>query len=287
MVSLFGNVQGVVRRVLVARGVRSSEVEVQGQVLHQFELAGRGKGPPVVLVHGLGGSAQGFASIFFGLARRFRRILAVDLPGHGFSPDYAHGPVSVPRHCELLEAWCRQVVGEPAFIVGNSLGGGMTLRLAAQQPGLVRALGLLSPAGADVAPELVQEVLQALDVRTRQQAHATFNRLFHQPPRLAPLISWVLLEVYGTRAVRGLSEDVRANRYALSPEALRSLDMPVLLVWGQGERLLPRECLDYFRTHLPVHAVVREVPRIGHLPHMERPSEVVSELIRFADAHGL
>lgn len=287
MASLFGNVQGVMRRVLVARGVRSSQVEVEGQVLHQFELAGRGKGPPVVLVHGLGGSAQGFASVFFGLARRFRRVLAVDLPGHGFSPDYAHGSISVRRHYALLEAWCQQVVGEPAFIIGNSLGGGMTLNLAAQQPGLVRAMALLSPAGADIAPELVDEVLHALNVRTREQAHATFTRLFHRPPLIAPLISGVLLEVYGTRAVRELSEDVRANRYALTPEALRALAMPVLLVWGQGERLLPRECLDYFRTHLPVHAKVREVPRVGHLPHMERPAEVVSELVRFADSHGL
>ena len=73
----------------------------------------------------------------------------------------------------------------------------------------------------------------------------------------------------------------------LSPELLQSLKMPVLLVWGGSERLLPAETLDYYRSHLPSHAQVRVVEGFGHIPQVERPEELVSHLVRFADASGL
>ena len=63
--------------------------------------------------------------------------------------------------------------------------------------------------------------------------------------------------------------------------------MPVLLLWGGSERLLPAETLDYYRTHLPPHAKVQVVEGFGHVPQVERPDELVSHLVRFADSAGL
>ncbi|HSP77013.1 MAG TPA: alpha/beta fold hydrolase [Myxococcaceae bacterium] len=279
--------QEVTRRMLVVRGVRSKWVDVAGQSLHHYELRGSGKGPPVVLVHGLGGAANGFARVFFGLARRFERVLAVDLPGHGFSPAFCGGPVCVRSQYEVLAAYCRKVVGEPAFVVGNSLGGAMSVSLAAEYPELVKALGLVAPAGADVGHERIREVLEVMDVRTTEQARQLTQRLFHQPPWLAMTFAGVLRNVYATPAVRALSADALATREVLTAEMLGRLSMPVLCVWGGSERLLPPESLDFFRSHLPAHAHVKEVPGFGHLPQVERPNELVSELLQFADAAGL
>ena len=47
--------------------------------------------------------------------------------------------------------------------------------------------------------------------------------------------------------------------------------MPVLLLWGESEKLLPAERLDYFRAHLPPHAEIHVVERFGHVPQVERP----------------
>jgi pimeloyl-ACP methyl ester carboxylesterase len=286
-VDLISGLQEVSRRVLVARGVRSEQVVVDGQRLHHFTLKGSGKGPPIVLVHGLGGAASGFGRVFFPLAKRFERVFAVDLPGHGFSPEYCLGPTCMRSQYDMLVKYCREVVGSPAFVVGNSLGGAMSVQLAAEHPELVRALGLVASAGADVGHEQIREVLGAMDVRTAEQSRALTQRLFHRAPWPMLVFANALRGVYGTPAVRALSADVLATGEYLKPEQLQGLAMPVLCVWGGSEKLLPRESLDFFRTHLPPHSRVRVVDGFGHLPHVERPGELVSELIQFADSAGL
>ncbi|HEX8435388.1 alpha/beta fold hydrolase [Archangium sp.] len=286
-VDLISGLQVVTRRMLVARGVQSEMVDVAGQPLHHYALKGSGKGPPILLVHGLGGAANGFARLFFGLSKRFERVLAVDLPGHGFSPEYCLGPTCVRGQYDMLVEYCRKVVGGPAFVVGNSLGGAMSVQLAAEHPELVKALGLVAPAGADVGHELIREVLEAMDVRTAEQSRALTRRLFHRPPWLMMVFADMVRGIYSTPAVRALSADALARGEYLKPEVLKGLPMPVLFVWGGSEKLLPHQSLDFFRSHLPAHARVRVVERFGHIPHVERPDELLSELVRFADASGL
>jgi pimeloyl-ACP methyl ester carboxylesterase len=63
--------------------------------------------------------------------------------------------------------------------------------------------------------------------------------------------------------------------------------MPVLFLWGGSERLLPSVTLSWYRAHLPAHAQVRVVEGFGHVPQLERPDELVSHLVRFADTAGL
>jgi pimeloyl-ACP methyl ester carboxylesterase len=286
-VNIVTGLQEMTRRMLVARGVRSEMVDVGGQPLHHYELKGSGKGPTVLLVHGLGGTANGFARVFFGLAKRFERVLAMDLPGHGFSPEYCLGPVCVRGLYDVLVEYQRKVAGGPAFVVGNSLGGAMSVRLAAEHPELVRALGLVAPAGADVGHELIREVLESMDVRTSEQSRALTRRLFHRPPWLMMLFADALRSFYNTPAVRALSQDALATREYLKPEVLKALAMPVLFLWGGSEKLLPHQSLDFFRAHLPGHARVKVVEGFGHIPHVERPNELVSELVQFADTTGL
>lgn len=284
---LLGGVQKTMRRVLVARGVQSRVVPVAGQSVHTYELKGQGKGPPVVLVHGLGGSANGFAGVFFGLRRRFSRVLAVDLPGHGFSSEYCGGEVCVRGQFDVLRAWHEQVVGEPSFLVGNSLGGAMVVNLAAEAPSLVKALGLVAPAGAALTPEATDALLSSFAIQTATEARALTRRLFHRPPLALMLFATELKKFYATATVQALAAEARATRASLAPEQLRGLSMPVLMLWGGSERLLPPETLDYYRAHLPAHAQVRIVDGFGHVPQVERPDELVSHLVRFADTAGL
>jgi pimeloyl-ACP methyl ester carboxylesterase len=286
-VDLLGGVQKAMRRVLVARGVESKMVSVSGQSVHMYELRGQGKGPPVVLVHGLGGSANGFAGVFFGLRRRFSRVLAVDLPGHGFSEQFCGGPVCVRGQFDVLRDWCQQVVGEPAFVVGNSLGGAMVVNLAAEAPSLVRALGLVAPAGAALSEQATEALLKSFAIETATEARALTRRLFHKPPLPLMLFATELRKFYVTPTVQALAAEARATRASLSPEILQGLKMPVLLLWGGSERLLPAETLDYYRAHLPPHAKVQVVEGFGHVPQVERPDELVSHLVRFADSAGM
>ena len=286
-VDLMGGVLEAMRRMLVARGVRSQVTDVDGQPVHFYALEGQGKGPPVVLVHGLGGSAGGFSRVFFELTKRFSRVLAVDLPGHGFSAEYCKGQVCVRGQFDVLRDWCQQVVGEPAFVVGNSLGGAMSIQLAAEHPELVRALALVAPAGARLAEARLVELLSSFDVKTVAQSRELTRKLFHKPPPALMLFAGALRGLYTTPTVRALAEEARATQAFLAPEVLRELTQPVLLLWGESDRLLPSESRDYFRAHLPPHAEIHSVKGFGHVPQVERPSELVSHLVRFADAQGL
>ncbi len=276
----------VVRRVLLFRGAESRLTGVGGHAVHFYRVAGRGAGPPVVLVHGLGGNANGFARLLFGLSARFRTVYALDLPGNGFSPLPESGPLGVEQQLEVLHAFCRELLGEPALLVGNSLGGALVLTLAIRYPEDVCALALLAPAGARLAPEGFRELMRRLEVKTPQEGLAFTRRLFHRAPVTALLFSPQMRKVHNTPAVRAIRAQATVDHY-LSKEELARLEVPILLLWGGSEKLLPAEMLAYYRRHLPASARIEVVEGVGHVMQMERPRLLVRRLAAFAEQAGL
>lgn len=286
MVNLFSTSQQVLRQVLVAQGVRSRVLEVHGQPVHFYEVDGTGRGVPILLVHGLAGSANGFYRLFRGLARRFSRVVAPDLPGHGFSPVPASGPLPLLEQYAVLVDFCAQLVGEPAFVVGNSLGGSMAITLAHEHPEMVKMLALVAPGGARVRPERFQELAEAMQVSSTAQARALTRRLFHRPPLLALAFASALRPMYENPYVPAVFRELSEKSW-IDPEVLSSLDQPTLLLWGQSEKHLPFEGIDYFREHMPKHARIEVVEHFGHVPQVERPRELLRRLIEFADENGV
>lgn len=283
--NLLPTLQKTTQTMLNLRGVRSLHGTFEGHRVHHYCLEGEGSGPPVLLVHGLGGAANGFSQIFFGLARRFRRVHALDMPGHGLSPESAT-PLSLRGEVELLKTFWRERVREPALVVGNSLGGTMAIQLAAEAPEAVRGLGLLSPGGARVSDARLQSLWSSLSVNTAEDARRVASRLFHRTPLGLRLFGGQMQFSYDTPSVRSLLADAQALG-AIEPEMLQGLRPPVLLLWGQSERLLPYEGLEYFRAHLPESAEVEVLPDCGHVAQLECPDVVIDRLSRFADARGL
>jgi pimeloyl-ACP methyl ester carboxylesterase len=285
-VDLLGTLQGYVRRRLIAAGVDSRLHLVGGHSVHAYRVTGTGSGPPVLLVHGLGGSANGWVRVLRALGRDFSAVHAIDLPGNGFSPLPGPGPLTLEQHLAVLHAYCREVVKAPAFVVGNSLGGALAVLLAALHPGDVLALGLVAPAGGEMTRESMLELMRTLDVRTTRDAVRLTRRLFHRVPLVAILFAPELRKMHATPAVRALR--ARAQEHEHIPvELVSGLRAPTLLLWGASEKLLPREQLDWYRANLPPGARVEVVPGFGHVPQMERPRELVQRLRDFAEQVGL
>ena len=69
-----------------------------------------------------------------------------------------------------------------------------------------------------------------------------------------------------------------------APESLGALAMPILLLWGQSERLLPASSLAYLRRHLPGHAIIEEPAGFGHCPHFDDPARLATRLVEFANS---
>src|SRR3954452_8402584 len=101
------------------------------------------EGPPVVLVHGLGGSHLNWVGVAPTLNRR-HRVVAIDLPGFGLTPALGRD-TSVNHNAALLSRFIHQVLGAPVVLVGNSMGGMVSLLLADRRPEQVVGLALIDP----------------------------------------------------------------------------------------------------------------------------------------------
>src|SRR5262245_54792559 len=121
----------------------SRHADLGGDV-HYLDFGGPAGDTPVVLVHGLGGSHLNWGLVGPALAAR-TRVYAPDLPGFGLT--FPGGrTASVPANTAVLDAFLDKVVGGPALLVGNSMGGMVALRQAAAHPETVTGLVLLDPA---------------------------------------------------------------------------------------------------------------------------------------------
>ncbi len=276
----------VVRRGLQARGVLSQTRRVAGVDVHYYKVEGTGTGPPALLVHGLGSSANAFFRTLMPLAKTFREVWALDLPGNGFSPVPAGGPMSVRTFVELILAFRRDVIGREVFLVGNSLGGGMALYAASQEPESFAGLALVSPAGARLTQERFEALVQSFALTDLKSARVFANKLFAKPPLAMLLFAGELRNLVGTETVKAIVKEV-GPADAVTEAMLARLTMPTLLIWGQREKLLPYEGLAYFRAHLPPSAEVHEVEGFGHMPQMEHPERFVEQLSAFARRRGL
>jgi pimeloyl-ACP methyl ester carboxylesterase len=270
------------RRALRNRGAHIRWIETPSGRMHVYDAPGRGSLPTTVLLHGLGTNATPFGPLLARLQRHVRRVVAPDYPGHGFSPMPQH-TLTPEVLLESLTKTLDQTVGEPAVVVGNSLGGALALHYAIARPERVRALVLVSPAGARATDEEWRDIKAAFDFTSRTGALRFLGRVYHRTPWLAHLVAHEVPASIRRRALHDLLASA-GNDHAASPEALAALPMPVLLVWGRSERLLPETHLDYFVRHLPKHAVVDRPEGFGHCPHVDAPDALAWKIIDMARA---
>lgn len=274
------------REVLKAQGAHSRRAMLFGTPIHFYHLKGAGSGPPLMLVHGMGSSANGYFRTLRPFARHFGQVFAVDLPGSGFSPLPNSGPMGLRALAELLVEFRRHVIGGQVLLLGNSLGGGLALQAASLDPSGLCGLALVSPAGARLSEERLAGLIRSFEVHNSKEARDLANRLFHRAPLSVLVFADELRKMVSTPAVRHILARASGDD-ALSPEALGRLSMPTLLLWGRSEKLLPYESIEYFRSHLPASAEVHEVSGFGHMPQLEHAQELVRRVANFAAARGL
>jgi pimeloyl-ACP methyl ester carboxylesterase len=118
------------------------------------------------------------------------------------------------------------------------------------------------------------------DIRTADDARAFAGRIYHREPWYLRLVVHELGPLLTRRVVRELLEGARAD-HAADEAQLGSLPMPVTLVWGKSERLLPPSALAWFRRYLPPHAKILEPEGFSHSPHLEHPRAVSEHILRF------
>ncbi|AUX20843.1 alpha/beta hydrolase [Sorangium cellulosum] len=271
----------VARTALNRTGAQSRWVDTSVCRLHLYDAVGTGPLPTVVLLHGIGSSALPYAPVLQRLRRRARRVIAAEAPGHGWS---AAPPSALTPECltaamsELLD----RELDEPAIVVGNSLGGAVAVHYALSSGRRVRALVLASPAGACMEPAELERLLGQFKLRSRADARAFFERLYHRVPWFTPLVADDVVRMFSHETIRSFTSSARCE-HAFTPEQLRSLSMPILLIWGRSDRLMPGTNLQYYRRHLPPHAEIEEPEGVGHCPHVDDPRRFAERVAAFAE----
>lgn len=254
---------------------------VRGEAVHYVE---QGRGFPVVLVHGFGGSTFSYRYTLPALAKRFR-VLAIDLPGFGYSGRSKFGEYSQSGWAALLHEFIERQGIHRAVLVGHSLGGAVVQRLAAAHPELAERLVLVSsvsagepPAGAAVRPymPLVRAVQALLAVRPGL-VRSMARRIVYDPQFVTDDIMSAYLRPSRVPGSAAAFRNMMLNLRREGPIDLATIHAPTLLIWGERDRTVKSAVAERLHRML-AGSRLEIVPRAGHLPLEERP-EMCNRLI--------
>ncbi|MGH2886605.1 MAG: alpha/beta fold hydrolase [Solirubrobacteraceae bacterium] len=257
-------------------------VTVDGVVTHYVVS---GSGSPLVLVHGWGGSWITYRHNIAELAEE-HRVYAVDLPGNGGSGFPEGADFSAETGGEFISRFLEQVVREPAALAGVSAGGLLCALAAARRPDLVSHLILISSAGLgrNISWGLRLVTLPGLDPFVGQPTPGSVRLALSQQIFDQSLVTDELVAALcedrrapGNRLalLRGLRSNISllgVKRWRRHFRAVSRLAMPVLIVWGRQDKLIPVRHA-YRGLRAISGARLKVFDRCGHLPPYERPQE--------------
>ena len=238
-------------------------VKIEGRTVF-FER--RGKGPPLLLVHGFP-LDHGSWDVLAGELEHFFDLIIPDLPGFGLSEALA-GECTIEKIAVSLAALLADLGFEKTFIAGHSMGGYIALAFAHKYPGQVLGLGLVSSQAAADSPERQAGRLgtAALVAQNGVGSVAGMAEKLSSNPALVPVFEKMIM--------RQNPEGVKAALKAMAarPDATGYLpglkSIPVALVHGASDGLITAERAYEIKKEIP-HAFLAILPGVGHSPMLE------------------
>ena len=257
------------------------DLDAAGNRLRYLEV-GSGDGVPVLLLHGFGAELNSWMFTQPALSDG-RRTIALDLPGHGGSAkDVGSGDVdaltgAVAAALPVLDL-------TRVNLIGHSMGGAVAAALAARHPDRVATLALIASAG--LGPEINAAFIDGfVRAARRRDVEQVLRLLVHDPA----LVSRAMVEdVVRYKRIDGVAAALETIARAWFPGGRQAIDlvtavsglgMPVQLIWGRDDQIIPVAHAETLATRLPVHIL----PEAGHLPHMEKSGAVNALIRRFIE----
>jgi pimeloyl-ACP methyl ester carboxylesterase len=264
---------------------------------HRISTLTMGRGPDVLLLHGLGGTRASLFETAAALAGRFR-VHAPDLPGFGSSSKPALGAYNAPWFATQILGLMDELGISDACLIGNSMGGRVAIEMALIAPERIGAVGLLCPAvawirrGLHPIVRLLRPEFGLLPHAFRRSVVASqFWSLFHDRDVLDPAVGELMVDefrrIYHTAGARYALLASARNIYLEPPfgrggfyPRLATLRPPALFIWGAHDPLVPPAFARHVAKWLP-NAEQVTIDHCGHLPQVEQAAQTNELLMTF------
>jgi pimeloyl-ACP methyl ester carboxylesterase len=256
--------------------------DYQGVKINYYEA---GQGPPIILLHGFGGSSYSWRFLAPALAED-HRVFTIDLKGYGLSDKPADGNYAVRDQADMVAAFIRSKALHDLVIMGHSMGGGVTLMtyftVREDQPPRIKSLVLIDSAGyPQKMPWFIRlaklPVIGSLGSRVMSPWFATYlvlRKCYYDDERITE-------EQINTYAYYGSLPGAREAVVQTAKQILpadmdaliaqyKTISVPVLIIWGEEDQVVPLEVGKKFKLDIPDSQLVI-LPKTGHMPPEEEP----------------
>ncbi|WP_298403865.1 alpha/beta fold hydrolase [uncultured Chloroflexus sp.] len=250
------------------------------------------QGLPVLLIHGYGALIDHWRPVMRPIAGE-HTLYAIDLYYFGYSAR-PEGRPSRERWAAQAAAFIRDTIGQPAVVVGHSMGGVVSAQLARSYPDLVKALILVNSSGAQlqarplspidrlmldaIGAPLIGEALAGVFGNrwgVRQGLLSAYHRKECVTPELVETFSGPLRR-YGAGSYLKVSREFANLVLDLTPGEIQ---MPTLLIWGAEDQSIPPAHAEIIKQRMIPHAEIKIISDSGHCPFDETPQEFLDILL--------
>lgn len=239
----------------------------------RYLKSGEAPGVPILLLHGFGGDLNSWMFNQPTLSAR-HTVLALDLPGHGESTKRLK-EASVAALSQTVDAFLEAMGIDRAHVVGHSLGGACALSLGLDRPERAASLTLICPVGlgSEINAAYVTGFIEA---NRRKEMKPVLTKLFADESAVS---RDMVNDVLKYKRIDGVEDALRAIVRDVFPggvqaislrERLSEIAVPVQVVWGAADRIIPPSQT----SNLPESVSVHVLDGAGHMVHMEKAAEV-------------
>ncbi len=253
-------------------------VELDGRQVSYLTAGDSAAGPTILLIHGSGVSARYWLNQLRGLGAALQ-VMAIDLPGHGESDPIQNA--SVETYAEAVANFLDALETGPVIVAGHSLGGAVSIALAARRPDTVRGLVLLSSCAKLPWVDGSRERLLAyLPGAVRKIVFFSMaKKILFAPGAPGRAVRLAMQELRSCRSETTLTDLQAAKTMDLTEQATR-LDVPTLILCGNRDRLTPPALSEHLSKLIP-RSRLKIIEGAGHMLLLEVPACVNQEMLNF------